>query len=179
MPQSTTVTTDATMRALVSHLDDTATVIAGLTPEVYAAEGPGGSTIGQHIRHCLDHVRAFIAGIDEADNDIIVVDYERRNRGCPSECDHANGVNLLRQCAQQIAGLSADLLEQPVTMLAIADPNQPPLPVPSSVVREAAFLLSHGIHHNATISHLMRAHGVPVPDGFGYAPSTLAFLAGH
>jgi uncharacterized damage-inducible protein DinB len=48
--------------------------------------------------------------------------------------------------------------------------------VETTVGRELAFVLSHTVHHNALIAVMARTLGVPVPDLFGYAPSTIAHL---
>jgi len=52
----------------------------------------------------------------------------------------------------------------------------PPTEVETTAGRELAFVLSHTIHHNALIDVMARTLGVPVPDRFGYAPSTIAHL---
>jgi uncharacterized damage-inducible protein DinB len=46
----------------------------------------------------------------------------------------------------------------------------------TSLGRELAFVLSHTIHHNALISVMAMLMGVSVPERFGYAPSTIAYL---
>ncbi len=51
-----------------------------------------------------------------------------------------------------------------------------PVQVETTVGRELAFVLSHTIHHNALIGVMAAMLGVPVPDRFGYAPSTLVHL---
>ena len=176
MEHMTRSASTTTLAVLADHLDDTAGVLGALPADAYGRPGPGGSAIGEHVRHCLDHVRAFLAGLT---NGTHLIDYEARHRGCPSERDQDQGTAMLRLAANDIRSLDSDLAEAPIDTLAIIDPEQPPVRIPSTGLREAAFLLSHGIHHNATIAHLMRAHGLSIPDGFGYAPSTLAFLAGH
>jgi hypothetical protein len=48
--------------------------------------------------------------------------------------------------------------------------------VETTVGREFAFVLSHTVHHNALIAVIAKLLGVQVPERFGYAPSTLAYL---
>jgi hypothetical protein len=52
----------------------------------------------------------------------------------------------------------------------------PPTEVETTVGRELAFVLSHTVNHNALIAVMALTLGVPVPDRFGYAPSTIAHL---
>jgi uncharacterized damage-inducible protein DinB len=52
----------------------------------------------------------------------------------------------------------------------------PAVEVETSVGRELAFVLSHTIHHNALIGVMAMLLGAPLPDRFGYAPSTIAHL---
>ncbi|MEM7623450.1 MAG: hypothetical protein AAF235_09640, partial [Planctomycetota bacterium] len=49
---------------------------------------------------------------------------------------------------------------------------------PSSLGREAAFVLSHTVHHCAMIAVMARSLRIAVPERFGYAPSTVAHLGG-
>ena len=46
----------------------------------------------------------------------------------------------------------------------------------STIARELAFVLSHTIHHNATIRGMVIALGLSAPASLGYAPSTLAHM---
>ncbi len=52
----------------------------------------------------------------------------------------------------------------------------PSIAVPTSLGRELAFVMSHTIHHNALIGVIAKLLGIDVPERFGYAPSTLAYL---
>jgi len=51
-----------------------------------------------------------------------------------------------------------------------------PVEVETTVGRELAFVLSHTVHHNALIAVMAKTLGVPVPERFGYAPSTIVHL---
>jgi hypothetical protein len=42
----------------------------------------------------------------------------------------------------------------------------------STLARELAFVLSHTIHHLASIALLLDMQGLVVPDRFGFAPTT-------
>ena len=52
--------------ALAQLLDDLSSVVANLSSEAYCAPFEGGvsGTIGEHVRHCLDHVAGSRRGSD-------------------------------------------------------------------------------------------------------------------
>src|SRR5262247_2384795 len=66
--------------ALAQLLEDLGAVVANLSSEAYCAPFERGvsGTIGEHVRHCLDHVAALLAA-DPA----MVLTYDRRQRGTP------------------------------------------------------------------------------------------------
>ena len=46
--------------------------------------------------------------------------------------------------------------------------------VESSLGRELVFVASHAVHHYALLAAHLRQLGLPVPEGFGLAPATVA-----
>jgi hypothetical protein len=134
-----------------------------------------GSSLGQHVRHCLDHVGAFLAGMMRGQ-----IDYDARERDAGLEDDPAVAAAVARRFAGAIdeamvgqrrrhrarvrvrcaCGLSGEREWQK-----------------SSLGRELQFLVSHGVHHLAMVASSCRLHGVPVPEDLGVAPSTLRHRA--
>ncbi len=49
--------------------------------------------------------------------------------------------------------------------------------LPPTGGRELAFTLSYTIHHNAIIAVAVKSLGLALPEHFGYAPATIAYLA--
>src|SRR5262249_49109133 len=69
------------VRALVAVLRQLAELLAGLNDEQYRPKPAGiGSSVGGHVRHCLDHVAALLAGVERG-----ALDYDRRERGTEVE----------------------------------------------------------------------------------------------
>ena len=154
----------AALFALADLLTDTARVVAQLAPEEYTdSDVPGISgSIGGHVRHCLDHVRALELGIERG-----LVDYDARRRDI--------GIEREREAAALSLLAAASRLLVVRTLVAI---DGPVVEAVSSVARELAFVVSHTIHHNAQIALLAHRLGSSrLPQRFGVATSTPA-LAG-
>jgi hypothetical protein len=159
----------AALFALADLLTDTARVVAQLAPEEYTdSHVPGISgSIGGHVRHCLDHVRALELGIERG-----LVDYDARRRDIGIEREReAAALSLLQTIPDEALGRMVVVR----TLVAI---DGPVVEAVSSVARELAFVVSHTIHHNAQIALLAHRLGSSrLPRRFGVAPSTPA-LAG-
>jgi hypothetical protein len=165
----------AALFALADILTDTARVVSQLAPEEYTdSDVPGISgSIGGHVRHCLDHVRAVELGMDRG-----LVDYDARRRDIRIESDRETAVRSLLGAASRLQSVPADALEGRVVVRTLIATDGPVVEAVSSVARELAFVISHTIHHNAQIALLAHRLGsTRLPRRFGIAPST-ASLAG-
>lgn len=161
--------------ALTAALRQIHDLVAGLTDEQYTRK-PGGalpSGIGGHVRHNLDHVANLLAGLPGGS-----VDYDRRDRGTPVECDRRAALAAVRALEEELAEFPWGAVPRVVRLTLLAAPDRPPVEVLTTAERELAFVLSHTIHHNALIAVLAAAVGGRTPQGFGYAPATLAYLKG-
>lgn len=146
---------------LLDGLDDRQYVAASVTTY--------DGTVGGHVRHCLDHVRALIRGARTG-----LVDYDDRQRGTDVETDRRTAIHAIGELDRELAALAPAELDQPVRVALILTADGRGAQTQSSLGRELAFLLSHTIHHGAMIGGMVRALGGSVPPDFGYAPSTLA-----
>jgi hypothetical protein len=156
--------------ALESALEDLAAVVAALSRDAYTARlFPNASgSIGQHVRHCLDHVSALVAA-DPAS----CLSYDLRERGTATETDPAQALRCLQLLRIKIAvGRWSTRLDEPICVISAVTRDGAMWTGMSTLAREAAFVLSHTIHHQAMIGLLASLHGSDVPDGFGFAPST-------
>lgn len=144
-------------------------VVAALSDTQYRAERARGvsGSIGGHVRHCLDHVSALMAGVATGH-----VDYDTRRRGTAVEISREAAIAEIERLAEDLEGITARTLHRPVQLLSVLDTGGIRLDASSSVARELAFVLSHTIHHLAVIALLLREQGIDVPPRFGYAPST-------
>lgn len=157
---------------VVDLLRELAGVVAALTAAQYTHRADDAffkGTIGGHVRHCLDHIRALALGVSGD-----VVEYDRRLRGTDIERDPIAAREEIRRLRRAIADVAALPLDQPLTVRVLPTQHGEPTDLRSTLGRELAFVLSHTIHHNATIKGMAVDLGVTLPGSFGYAPATLA-----
>jgi len=161
------------VRDLAAVLEDTIAVLDDLGDDGYRGDGlaVGLAAPGAHFRHILDHVGACLIGLDDGR-----IDYERRHRGGLLERDRAEGVRTGRELLARLHHLEAGDLAAEVEVCKVLNPDAPAYRFASTAGREFAFVLHHTIHHNAIIARSLRDLGHEVPEGFGFAPSTTAFL---
>ena len=158
------------VEALESALGELAAVIAALSRDAYTARlFPNASgSIGQHVRHCLDHVSALVVADPSS-----CLSYDLRERGTTVETDPAQALRCIQLLRIKVAvGRWATRLDEPICVISTVARDGAMLTGMSTLARELAFVLSHTIHHQAMIGLLASLHGSDVPSGFGFAPST-------
>lgn len=156
--------------ALERALEDLAAVVAALSPEAYGARlvPTTSGSIGEHVRHCLDHVSALVSADPSS-----YLSYDRRARGTSVETNPAEALRRIQLLRIKIAvGRWSTRLDEPICVLCTVARGGETLTGMSTLARELAFVLNHTIHHQAMIGLLASLHGCDVPDGFGFAPST-------
>lgn len=155
--------------ALSGLLSDLAAVLLQVPAGVYSAKPlPGVSgSIGQHVRHVLDHVAAFVGTAGQQ-----VLTYDRRERGTTVEADSGAALRAIMRLKGLLDEAHDDWLESVVTISVVIERGAAPVLMRSTRRRELAFVISHTIHHQALIAVLLAAAGEPVPAAFGLAPST-------
>jgi hypothetical protein len=158
-----------TLQPLVDLLHQMRTMIARLDDIDYAMPAPGRTTggIGGHVRHCLDHVSALLAGTRTG-----LCAYDRRQRGTDVETSRTAAIDATTEAMIRLLQLDAATLESEVFVETQLEPGGAMVVTRSSVCREVAFLVSHTIHHNAIVAQMLHARGVEMTPRFGLAPAT-------
>jgi hypothetical protein len=158
------------LAASLGILDQCAAFLAAITPDAYASPCAfiAGSTIGQHVRHLLDHFDAVAASFDSR-----LIDYDHRERDTPVERDPAAARERLRAITRRLASITPADLDAPVRVRVMLSADGRCAECSSSLARELAFAGHHAVHHHAMIAAIAAEQGLPVPTGFGKAPSTL------
>ena len=151
-------------------------VIEDLTDEQYTMRPVGvvESSIGAHVRHCMDHVAALLGAVRSG-----VLDYDDRRRGTSIESSRTAALALLDETARRLTALTTDDFHRSLLLSVTMAAGQKAVRVRSSVGRELAYVVSHTIHHNALVGAMVRTLGGRLPERFGYAPSTVAYLEGE
>lgn len=130
------------------------------------------STIGGHYRHCLEHFEPLLEGLSA------VIDYDARKRDPSVENNRADALRRTHELLSACLNSPVDSLEIPIRVRykVSYDAAHDPL-AGSTIAREGMFAISHAIHHFALIKVIAGLINISLPDGFGMAPSTVAFRA--
>jgi uncharacterized damage-inducible protein DinB len=164
-------TAEIGIEPLVGVLGQLRDLLEGCRDEQYSIKPVGvvPSSIGGHVRHCLDHITALLNGVHVGQ-----MTYDHRPGGTVIESDRSAAIAAIDDLNDTLGAMNDTALDQPIRLSVLMSPNGPPALVETSLGRELAFVISHTIHHNALVGVIAKLLGVPVPDRFGYAPSTLA-----
>lgn len=155
--------------ALCALLDDLAAVVAPLDVAAYTARpvSRASGSIGEHVRHCLDHVASLLAAQPAAP-----LSYDHRERGTAVESDPAEALRRMMRLKAAFDRWPAGSLEDSILVQVKTSTSFDATTMFSTIGREVAFVVSHTIHHQALIGVLLELVGQPAPGRFGYAPST-------
>lgn len=159
-----------TIRAATDAIGQCAELLASMTDEQFRTSSAAlfGATIGQHVRHNLDHFGAALAALDGE-----TIDYDRRERGTLVETDRSTAQRELSDLALRYARMGAETESRPARVRVMVDSSGREAVLESTLGREVAFAAHHAIHHHAMIGAIARELGIELPKGFGKAPSTL------
>jgi hypothetical protein len=150
-------------------LEELEALVIGLDCDTYRgrfAPAVSGS-IGEHVRHCLDHVSVLLT-VDPA----ATLSYDRRHRGTAVEMDPSSAIRQIVECRRVLDTWGGRSLDEPIRVSSLIAASGESVTGWSTLGRELAFVMSHTIHHQALIAVLLAIGGHGVPDRFGYAPST-------
>lgn len=160
--------TPAILQALESQLRSVRDLIETLPAHTFrAAPSNSSGGVGEHVRHCLDHVRALTSAVD-ADE----ISYDSRLRGTLVETDPAAAVEEIDRQIRALRSLDAAALTRGLALRTLMCRGGAAVSVRTTLEREAVFVVQHTIHHCATMAVLLERMRISVPPGFGYAPST-------
>ncbi len=150
-------------------LSQAASLLQRLTDAEYANGGAtgGGSPIGAHMRHVLDHYRALLDGLADGH-----IDYEARHRQAPLERDRTLAQAEVVRLQRGLEAVDQTDREVQVNLRSVADPEAGPDWSRSTIKRELQFLVSHTVHHFALIATLLKTMAIDPGENFGVAPST-------
>ncbi|MFI1970588.1 DinB family protein [Streptomyces cinnamoneus] len=165
--------TTAVAGCAAAQLRQVRELVAVLTDAQYVHRPRGSSSIASHVRHCVDHYAAVLAGRDDG-----TVAYDRRARGSALETDRGVALARLSEVQAQVRALASGALGRPVEVADVVDAHGGVALTRSTMGRELLFASQHAVHHVAVMVPLARTMGVELPAEFGFAPATLAHLRG-
>lgn len=127
------------------------------------------SSLGQHLRHTLEHVEALLDGLPDG-----CIDYDARKRDEVIERQPELAADRCRQLKQALANTALTFsTEDEVLVRASCSKGEQAAGQKSTLGRELQFLVSHTVHHFAIMAGICHGLGIQTSDDFGVAPSTL------
>lgn len=158
--------------AAAQALAEAEKLAADLSDQQFASpSGPLGASVGQHLRHGLDHFRALLDGF-EGNSEVA---YDERDRGTAIETDREAARALAAGLRGRLETLDNVQLNFEVDIRVMVACDGTDAKIRTTLGREIAFATHHMIHHFAMIKAICTEQGVTLPEEFGRAPSTVAY----
>ncbi len=162
----------ATFPAAIAMLGDCKRTLQSISDEQYTTPCASmfGATIGQHVRHTLDHFGAALNALEDEP-----IDYDNRDRDTDVERNRRIACDTIDALCALLHSTPCEAADRFVTVRVMLSADGQETELTSSFAREIAFATHHGIHHNAMISAIGRDLGIELPRDFGKAPSSIAY----
>ena len=152
--------------------------------EIYQTMCPiVGASMGQHIRHSMDHIERAVYATSHPDD--TTIRYDVRQRGSVDEHDMEAAAERIQRVSQMLQDVSVSQSYIPVidhrvnALFMLSGDDDTEMPLPSTAARELGFACHHGIHHMAMVKIIaIQTAKLPesdLPPSFGKAPSTLNY----
>lgn len=152
-----------TLRDLVELIN-----LVGLENYTACAKPGFESSIGQHVRHVIEHYRCFFEQLPSA-----VICYDERIRQIQLELDgHLASTLIETELTRSLLEFPLDNMPKSIELCDMLAGGK----VVSSVGRELVFLQSHATHHIAMIAAMARFMGFSPKQNVGIAAATLDFM---
>jgi hypothetical protein len=166
---------DELVQSVIETLRQGELLLVEISDEAYARKLPlaFNASIGGHYRHCLDHFRSLLDSAAAGD-----LNYDHRERGTLVERDRFAALNATRELREGYELLDPEILQRTLMVTCKTSYSASGTQIsPSTVGREIMYSVAHAVHHYALISVMAGIMGLPMPPGFGVAPSTLKHQA--
>jgi len=163
------------IQSVIEVLRQGETLLAEITDDAFTRKVAVAfnASIGGHYRHCLDHFRTLLDAAAAGD-----LNYDHRERGTLVEKDRFAALSATRELREAYENFNPDFLGRPLTVTCKTSYASGGSQVsPSSIGREIMYSVAHAVHHYALIGVMGGVMGLPLPTGFGVAPSTLKHQA--
>lgn len=151
-------------------LEQCADFIRRLDDEAYVTRSPlqFNATVGQHVRHALDHFAAACGGCQTG-----LIDYDHRERDTLIERDRSAAIAEIDRLRDWLASLGAGGEHRDIRVRVMLTGDGACAELETSLAREVFFAMHHAIHHHAVMGAIAVEQGLTLPAGFGKAPSTM------
>lgn len=127
-------------------------------------------SIGNHLRHCLDHFTRLQAGIPSG-----LVDYDDRERDEAVASDPVLCSSAFKSVLEWLRDLDLGLLEKPLRLSQTSTQEGARSIVGTTLERELIFLAGHSVHHLAIVALIAERLRIQLPQQWAVAYSTAAY----
>jgi len=165
------------IQANLQYLQQAAQLVNMLEDSSYVRAEPMfyNSTIGGHIRHCLEHYEAFTEGVS-----VGKIDYDNRSRDTEVENRTEAASERIKNIITALRLLTERNAHQKIKIKMDCGGHEKCDEASvqwqtSTIGRELQFLVSHSVHHFAMIRGISQRGGEELDGDFGMAPSTLRY----
>jgi len=161
------------IESVVDALRQGEILLAKLTDENYSRKlsVAFNASIGGHYRHCLDHFRSLLNAVECGD-----LNYDHRERGTLVEIDRFAALEATQELRFGYEKLNLPHLSRPLAVTCKTSyTTSGSQSATSTVAREIMYAVAHAVHHYALIGVMGGLMEIPMPAGFGVAPSTLKY----
>ena len=161
------------LAAALSLLDQTADLSREIEEKAWTTpcDRFRDSTLGQHVRHCLEHFEALLSITPDGD-----LDYDHRRRDASIENFPQAAYDRSRDLGKRLAEMGETYgPTHTINVRTSCSCDGEVSAQVSSFGRELQFLVSHTVHHFAIIAAICNGQGIDLPENFGVAPSTLKY----
>jgi hypothetical protein len=159
------------LQSVIETLRQGEALLAEINDGTYTRKIPVAfdASIGGHYRHCLDHFRTLLDAAAAGD-----LNYDHRERGTLVETDRFAALNATRELCEGYERLDPSFLARTLAVTCKTSYSTSGSQNSASTVgREIMYAVAHAVHHYALIGVMAGIMGMPMPAGFGVAPSTL------
>jgi len=151
------------------QLDEIAAIVVSINETAYVARPVAdvSGSIGEHVRHCLDHIGALVGATSST-----TLSYDRRVRGTAVEREPSEALRMIMRLKTAVNRWGERDIDEPLRVVSMITASGESVTGWSTLGRELAFVTSHTVHHQAMIAVLLSLAGLDVPEHLGLAPAT-------
>jgi len=142
-------------------------LVSALSKNEYTKTEAGTSSIGAHMRHCLEHYLEFMQGFPNGR-----IKYDERKRDVSIELSPDVYISKMNEIIDFLSRMTENCLHKEFIVYLTPCKGAKPQPMMSNAVRELAFLSSHTIHHIALVKFLAESLGIELSEEIGLAYAT-------
>ena len=146
------------------------TLLKQIDGDTYRNARAAGGSIGGHVRHLVNFFECLLKQGPTGR-----IDYDLRERRPEGETDPSAASAALDAIVAAFADGAIDAMPATLEMRESLPGLEDRPWAASSPAREAAFCVSHCVHHLALVRAAAETAGWRAPEGFGVAASTLRF----